>query len=290
MTGRLAAARVSAAFSSAGRVRHGLRGHVHVVLRRHGHVVVQLRLLQAGVVAHVDGSLLAAHHHRIGPGEGAGHRVDGGGLGVPLDVVADGLALHAGRVDPVDERAPLGLLHGAGGAHDEDGRPVEIGVVDAHGRVQQPHQVVDDGDHRLAAGAGVAVGDLHRDLLVVAQHHGRVVLAVVHQRVVKAPVAGAGIERDVLEPVALDHVDDDVRLPLAVGLLDRRRSDLFRCAHVFSLFPSPFGRGWPKAGRGPPIILPGQSLPGPTGLLASSPLTPTLSPGGEGEGKDTLRC
>ena len=220
------------------RVRHHRRGHVHVVLRRHHYVVVQGRLLQAGVVAHVDGSLLAAHHHRIGPGKRARHGVDGGGLGVPLDVVADGLALDAGRMDPVNERTPLGFFHGAGGPHDENGRPVEIGVVDAHGSVQQPYQVMDNGDHRLAAGAGVAMSDLHRDLLVVAQHHGRVVLAVVHQRVVESPVAGAGIQGDVLEPVALDHVHDDVRLPLAIRLLDLGRFDLFRFAHVCFLSQS----------------------------------------------------
>ena len=97
---------------------------------------------------------------------------------------------------------------------------------------QQPDQVVDDGDHRPCAGAGVA-GGFHRDLLVVARIIGGS-LAVVHQRVVKAPVAGPGIQRDVLEPVALDHVHDDVRLPLAVRLLDLGRLDLFRLAHVSS--------------------------------------------------------
>ena len=77
-----------------------------------------------------------------------------------------------------------------------------------------------DGDHRLAFGAGVAMGDLHGDLFVLAEQHRRIVLAVVDQRVVQAAIARAGIERDVFEIVAFDHVDDDVGLPALVGFFD----------------------------------------------------------------------
>jgi hypothetical protein len=64
------------------------------------------------------------------------------------------------------------------------------------------------------------VGDLHGDFFVLAKQHRRVVLAVVDQRVVQPAVAGAGIQRDVLEIVALDHVDDNVGLPTLVGLFN----------------------------------------------------------------------
>ena len=37
-------------------------------------------------------------------------------------------------------------------------------------------QIVQDHHHRLAARLGVAVGDLHRDLFVVADHHRRLVV------------------------------------------------------------------------------------------------------------------
>src|SRR5262245_54917684 len=60
--------------------------------------------------------------------------------------------------------------------------------------------------------------DLHRDLLVLAQHHRRVVAAVVHERVVQAAEARARIQRDVGKPIALDQVDNDVGLPTAVVL------------------------------------------------------------------------
>jgi hypothetical protein len=65
-------------------------------------------------------------------------------------------------VDPVDARPALGLVHRAGGADDEDRRPVGVRVVDRHVGVQQADQVVQDGDHRLAARLGIAVRDLHR--------------------------------------------------------------------------------------------------------------------------------
>jgi len=45
----------------------------------------------------------------------------------------------------------------------------------------------------LPLALGVAVGDLHRDLFVVANHHRRLVVAVVDQRVVQAAEARAGI-------------------------------------------------------------------------------------------------
>ena len=87
-------------------------------------------------------------------------------------------------------------------------------------RMQQADQVVHDRDHRLAGGARVAMGNLHRDLLVVAQQHRRLVLAIVDEAVVQAAIAGAGVERDIGKIVQLDHVDDDVRLPPLVRFLN----------------------------------------------------------------------
>ncbi len=99
--------------------------------------MIELRFLQAGVVAHVDRSLARAHHDRIGAREGAGHAVDGGRLIIPFDEIADRFALNVGGVNPVDERPALGFGQRPGGAHDKDRRAVEIGVVDAHRRMQQ---------------------------------------------------------------------------------------------------------------------------------------------------------
>ncbi len=72
---------------------------------------------------------------------------------------------------------------------------------------------MDDRHHRLAARLGVAVGDLHGDLFVIAEQHRRLVLAVIDQRIVQAAVTRAGIERDVGKIVLLDQIDDDVGLP-----------------------------------------------------------------------------
>ena len=172
--------------------------------RRQRHVVGLRRLLQRRVVAHVDRALRLGHHHRIGAREALRHAVDRGRLVVPFDVVAHRVALHQRGVGPVDVRAALGFVHRAGGADDEDRHAVEIGVVDRHAGVQQADEIVQDHRHRLAGRLGVAVRDLHRDLFVVAQHHRRLVVAVVDQRVVQAAEARAGIERDVGEFVALD--------------------------------------------------------------------------------------
>src|SRR5690242_10815759 len=57
------------------------------------------------------------------------------------------------------------------------------------------------------------MSDLDGDLFMLAKQHRRIVFPVIDQRVVQSAVTRAGIERDVFEAMALDHVDDDVRLP-----------------------------------------------------------------------------
>ena len=201
-----------------GRVRRHRRGLLDRFGRRQLDLVDQRVFLQRRVVAHVDRALRLGHHDRVGAREALRHAVDRGRLVVPLGVVADRVALHQRGVGPVDVRAAARLVHRAGGAHDEDRHPVEERVVDRHAGVQQADEVVQDHDHRLAGRLGVAVRDLHRDFLVVAEHHRRFVVAVVDQRVVQAAEARAGIERDVGKVVPLDHVDDHVGLPAGIVL------------------------------------------------------------------------
>jgi len=137
--------------------------------RRQRHLVIELRLLQSRVVAHVDRPLTAAHHDRVGAGEGIRHAVDGGRLIVPFHDMADRFALNIGGMDPIDEGAPLGFGQGAGRADNENRRAIEISVIDAHRRVQQSDHVMDDGDHRLAARPRIAMRNLHGNFFVVAE-------------------------------------------------------------------------------------------------------------------------
>jgi hypothetical protein len=180
-------------------------------------------LLQPGVVTHVDRALRLGHHRPVSAGEGIRHALDAAGLVIPFDVMADLLALDVGGVDPVDEGAAPALVHRAGGADDEDRGAIHIGVVDAHGRMQQSDHVVHDGDHRAAGRLGVAMGDLHGDLLMLAQQHRRAVAAVIDERVVQAAKARPGIERDIGKPELLDQVDDHIGLPAPLRIGLRRR-------------------------------------------------------------------
>jgi len=88
--------------------------------------------------------------------------------------------------------------------------------------MQQADQIVQNHGHRPAARLGIAVRDLHRDFFMRAQHHRRLVAAVIDQRIVQAAEARAGIERDVGKSVALDQVNDNVRLPAAIILIGMR--------------------------------------------------------------------
>src|SRR6267143_592937 len=92
MTGRSAAASASAAFASAAGSGDGAAGTGRWQL----HLVIERRLLKSRVVAHIDRPLTAAHHDRVGAGEGVRHALDGGRLIVPFDDMADLLALNVG--------------------------------------------------------------------------------------------------------------------------------------------------------------------------------------------------
>ncbi len=122
-------------FDQRDRVRRRRRWNYGAAGGWHFNIVIELRFLQAGVVAHVNRSLARAHHHRVGAREGAGNAVDGRRLIIPFDEIADCFALHVGGVNPVDERPPFRFGERSGGAHDKNRRAIEIGVIDPHGRV-----------------------------------------------------------------------------------------------------------------------------------------------------------
>jgi hypothetical protein len=68
------------------------------------------------------------------------------------------------------------------------------------------------------------MGDLHRDLLVLAQQHRRAVAAVIDERIVQPAIARARIERDIGKAELLDQVDDHVGLPAPLRVGFRRRA------------------------------------------------------------------
>ena len=195
------------------RVRSNPGRDLRGAVRRKRHFMIELLLLQPRVVAHVDGPARLGHHRRVGTRERLGHAVYRVRLIVPLRVRAHLLALVLCGVNPVDARTALRFVHWTRGADDEDGRAIDVGVVDRHVGVQQPDEVVQDRHHRPAGRLRVPVRDLHRRLLVLTEEHRRAVGPVVDNRVVEAPVAGAGIDRRVREVVRVQQVDDDVRRP-----------------------------------------------------------------------------
>ena len=151
------------------RIRRHRRRRFAVRGLRQRDVARQRLLLQPGVVAHIDRALRLGHHRGIGARKRIRHAFDARRLIVPFDVMAKLLAIDIGGVDPVDERAAPALVHRAGGTDDKDRTAIEIGVVDSHGGMQHADHVVNDRHHRLAGRLGVAMRDLHRDLLMLTQ-------------------------------------------------------------------------------------------------------------------------
>src|ERR1043166_1953610 len=123
-------------------------------------------------------------------------------------------------MNPVDEGPAEFFVHGAGRADDEHRRPIDVGIVNPHWCMEQTDDVMNDRYHRLAARFGVAMGNLHGDLFMIAEDHRWLVFAVVYERIVQAAKTRAGIERDEGNFVLLDKIDDHVRLPALAGFFD----------------------------------------------------------------------
>ena len=135
--------------------------------------------------------------------------------------MAELLAIDVGGVNPIDERPPATFVHRSRCADDKDRAAIEIGVVDAHGRMQHADHVMHDRHHRLASRLGVAVRDLHGDFLMLTQQKRRFVTAVIDQRIVQSAVARSRIERDIRKTILLDQIDNDVGLPCLLGITRR---------------------------------------------------------------------
>jgi len=117
-------------------------------------------------------------------------------------------------VDPVDPRPALLGVERAGGAEHEHRHAVAPGVEQAHHTVQQADIAVQHAGHRLAGGLGIAMRDRHRMILVQAEQNTRPLVAeVVDDAVVQPAVARAGVEADIGNAKAAQHLCGDVATP-----------------------------------------------------------------------------
>ena len=152
-------------------------------------------------------------------------------LVIPLDVVPQQCPLILRRVDPVDPRAPLLRCHRSGRSHHDHRHAIAPGVKDAHEAVHQSHIAMQYAGHRPVGRLCIAMRDRHYVVLVQAkQHLRRAIAQVVHETVVEAAIAGAGIQGDVGDVKATQHLRRNIAFPfdLAIGI-----DNLFRSLHSF---------------------------------------------------------
>ena len=123
-------------------------------------------------------------------------------------------------MNPVDPRPAIGRVHRPRAAEDDYRQTVRPGIVDRHRRVLQADDIVHRRGHRLTLGARVAVRQRDADFLMVAKNNlGRVIAAVIHQRIVQSAERRSRVDRDVLNLKSLQQIDDDVRSPLGSWFL-----------------------------------------------------------------------
>ena len=218
------------------RARHLLRRHRrHHIGHKSGNIdrrqrIGDRRLLHAGVEIDVDRRLGCRIGQPIRAQQRLPRRLGRGRLIVPLGVVADQRALIARGMDPVDPRPALRRIHRAGRAEQQHRHAVAPGVEHGHRRMHQPDIGVHRGGHRPSGHLGVAVSDRHGVLLVQAQQHLRLHVAeVVHQAVVQAAVAGAGVQRDERNLQRTQRLGHDIAAEQRVARGQRQRP-FDRCA------------------------------------------------------------
>ena len=175
--------------------------------------MVQRGLLQPGIVAHVDRSPRFSHHDTIGAGKGFRDSVHTGRLVVPFGIITNRLALNISGVGPVNTWTPFSFMHGSRSADNKYRYTVNICIIYGKIGMQQADQVVENRYHRLTACLGIAMGDLNSCLFVLAQHHFRIILAVIDDRVVQAPIARTRIQCCMGQIVHVQHINNNIRAP-----------------------------------------------------------------------------
>ena len=186
--------------------------------RRHESVHVQERnFVFDGLLLnrHVETDIGRPLRLRIGdpvcPGEGVRHGGNGIGLVIPFHIVPDGIALHQGRVDPIDMRPPFCGVHGTGGPGDHHRDPVHVCIIDGHGSVQQPDEVMQNGQHRLPRDLGIPMGYPDSRVLMRALDDLRFYVAsIMDQRIVQGPEGRSGVYAGVFDIVLLDHIHNHI--------------------------------------------------------------------------------
>ena len=205
--------------------------------RRDIRLDVERELLQSHVQADVDRPLRRRTH----AGGGAQHALHQRGgrtwLVVPLHAVTQQCALILHRVNPIDPRAPLGRVAGPVGAHDQHGRAIAPGVECPEQPVHQSYVGVQRDSHRAVRGLGIAVGDREGVILMQAQQHLRIpVSEIVDKAVVEAAIARTGIQRDVLDTEASQHLGRHVASPTHASIAAAGGAfDPLSCAHLYPL-------------------------------------------------------
>ena len=176
--------------------------------------LVEPGFLQPGIEADIDRRGGRRARRDIGAAHGLHQRLRRGGLVIPFDDRADKGALIARGVNPVDPRTALFGIERAGRTEHDHGHPIAPGIEQTHHAVQEPDIAVQYASHGLAGGLGVAVRNGDRMIFVQAEQNARPFIAeMVDEAVVQSAIARAGVEADIGNAQAAEHLRRDVAAP-----------------------------------------------------------------------------
>ena len=149
------------------------------IQRGKGNLAVELLLLDIAVIANIDRAHGICCGQSIGADEGIGNRLHAPWLVIPLDKVPHQISLNQGSMDPVDPGPAMGGIHRPRSSHNNHRQSIAPGVIDRHGGVLEPHDIMDRCRHGSSLSPGIAVGQCHSDLLVSTEDNLRHVIATV---------------------------------------------------------------------------------------------------------------
>ena len=171
-------------------------------------------LLQPDVETDIHRTLGGCPHQRGSPQHALHQCLRRARLVVPLDTVAKQRALVFRCVDPLDPGAAFACVGRSARTHDVYRQAIAPGVEYSQQAVHQADVRVQHDRHCPIRRFGIAMRNCQRVILMQAQQQLRVaVTEIVDQAVVKATKAGAGIERDVFDSEAAQHLGRDIAAP-----------------------------------------------------------------------------
>jgi len=104
---------------------------------------------------------------------------------------------------------PAFKIHGPRRSCNNHGDSIGVGIIDCHGTVKQPNNVMNDRQHRLAKRLGISMGYANGGVLMKAgDDFGFYISPVIDQGVMQPPKRRARVDTGIFNIILFNYIDD----------------------------------------------------------------------------------